>query len=536
MLARPEGSGVTRALRQCTWAGLLLALGACGSSEPVVGLSGSVEGFAGAIVADEPRAATIGRDVLSAGGSAADAAVATYFALAVTMPSTAGLGGGGVCLVHDQEAKTVEALDFLPRPAPAGQVAVPANARGMAALHARYGILPWAQLLGSAETLARFGTPASRALSRELANVSEAVLRDPEMARVFANADGTPLIEGQNLIQPELAGTLSRLRRNGAGDLYIGAFARSFAESAQSIGAPLTLEALQATVPNFRAAAELSYGNHILYAPPTPATGGIASAQMIGLIDSEGSFDDDSEAVRAHLVAEASKQVFAMRESWASSPDAAAQLSDEQIAAMEARFDSNRATPASSFGSSFGGTLDNPWSTGFVTADQDGNMVACAVTMNALFGAKRMAPGTGIILAPAGEAGGAGYRSLGPIILANPNNGMSYFAGAASGGETGITALANLFLRIADAEQDLSAAMLQPRVHHNATPDMLFHESGLDVSLQSALQQRGHALSQGAILGRVNVIWCPDSLKNSPETCRAAADPRTFGLAIILDE
>lgn len=522
-------------LRQCAWALALLALGACESDAPP-GLSGSVEGFAGAVVADEPKAASIGRDVLSAGGSAADAAIATYFALAVTMPSTAGLGGGGVCLVHDQEARTVEAIEFLPRNAPAGQVAVPANARGMAAMHARYGVLPWAQLLGSAETLARFGTPTSRALARELASVGAPLLRDPEMARIFANPDGTPLMDGQNLIQPELAGTLSRLRQNGAGDLYVGAFARSFVEAAQSIGAPLTLEALQATVPNFSPAAQLSYGNHILYAASPPASGGIATAQIIGVIDAEGSFDDDSETTRAHLIAEASKQVFAMRERWAASADGSDALSSEQIAAMEAQFNPDQATPATSFGSSFGGTLDNPWSTGFVAADQNGNMVACAVTMNNLFGAKRMAPGTGIILAPATDAAGAGYRALGPIILANPHSGMSYFAGAASGGETGITALANLFLRVADAEQDLDAAILQPRVHHNATPDLLFYEANMDPALLSALQQRSHALEQGSILGRVNAIWCPDTLKNGAETCRAAADPRTFGLAIILNE
>jgi hypothetical protein len=73
-------------------------------------------------------------------------------------------------------------------------------------------------------------------------------------------------------------------------------------------------------------------------------------------------------------------------------------------------------------------------------------------------------------------------------------------------------------------------------VHHNATPDTLFHEANVDPGVLSSLQQRSHTLNQGAILGRVNAIWCPDSLKNSPESCRAAADSRTFGLAIILNE
>jgi gamma-glutamyltranspeptidase/glutathione hydrolase len=509
---------------------LALVLAAC-ESEITPGVIGTVEGFAGAVVADEPRAATIGRDVLSAGGSAADAAVATYFALAVTMPSTAGLGGGGVCLAHDYETGETVAIDFLPRAAGDVRVAVPANVRGMAALHARFGMLPWAQLIGNAESLARFGTPMSRALAKELETIGPGLLSDPEMALVFGNGTGELLGEGENLVQAQLAGTLARLRQNGGGELYVGQFARTFADSAQAIGAPLTMQSLQASVPQIAPAVGLEVGYHLLYVPNPPAAGGITTAQMVGMIASEGGFDD-SESARARLLAQASQRAFLDRHGWlgpggTASVATAELLSPARIEAMAAAGGSSAAVAEA---------FENSWATGFVTADRTGDMVACGVTMNALFGARRMVPGTGIILAPGPNDEGTDFYALGPVILANPNNKHAYFAGAASGGEAGISALASVFLRVSEAEEELGAAMLAKRLHHNGVPDTLFYETGLDPGALAAAQQSAGSATPVPVLGRVNAIWCPDTLRNKPETCRAAADPRTFGLAIVLAE
>ncbi len=495
------------------------------------GVIGTVEGFAGAVVADEPRAATIGRDALSAGGSAADAAVATYFALSVTMPSTAGLGGGGVCLAHHRETGETIAFDFLPRPAANPLVAVPANVRGMAALHARFGTLQWAQLIGSAESLARFGTPTSRALARELETIGPGILLDPEMALVFGNGTGGLLGEGENLIQAQLAGTLARIRQAGGGELYVGQFARVFAESAQAIGAPLTLQSMQASVPKVAPAIGIDYGNHVLYVPNPPGDGGITAAQMIAMIDDDGGFDG-SETDRARLISWSSQRAFLDRQSWlgpggATTQTAEALLAEAYIEALES---GTPATPSAT------GPLENSWATGFVTADRNGDMVACAVTMNTLFGSRRMVPGSGIILAPGPNEQGVDFTALGPVLMSNPYTKHTYFAGAASGGEAGITALANVFLRVNDAKQPLEAAMLAKRLHHNGVPDTLFYEPGLDPGALAAAATGGAPVVQVPVLGRVNAIWCPETLFSGPESCQASADPRTFGLAIILDE
>ena len=116
------------------------------------------------MVSDEPRSALVGRDILSAGGNAVDAAVATYFAMSVTYPGAATLGGGGMCVVSRGQDDAVEAIDF--RPALFAQggraVMIPGAVRGMFALHARYGRLKWEALLLPAERLARFGNPVQR--------------------------------------------------------------------------------------------------------------------------------------------------------------------------------------------------------------------------------------------------------------------------------------------------------------------------------------------------------------------------------------
>ena len=103
--------------------------------------------------------------------------------------------------------------------------AVPMLARGLYLLHARYGHLPFESLIVPAEQLARFGTPASRALVRDLALVAGPLLADPNARAVFSS-DGTPLVEGQTLLQPDLAATLTQLRVAGVGDFYTGALAR----------------------------------------------------------------------------------------------------------------------------------------------------------------------------------------------------------------------------------------------------------------------------------------------------------------------
>lgn len=255
-----------RARSRGWWLAILCAvpLISCGSDKPV-GIVGHVEGFAGIVVADEPRAAMIGHDILSAGGKPADAAVATALALAVTLPSQAGLGAGGVCMVYDHQGQTIETIDFAPK-GPA--TPIPALTRGLYLLYAKYGGgLFWDGLVAPAERVAREGHPVSRALASHLANWPSGAL-DPATKAVFFHADGHVLQEGEQLWQPALGATLGKIKAYRAAALYGGLESDQLAAAYNlTAGAALTADALRAYLPQWRPAGKLPGAGDNVYLP-----------------------------------------------------------------------------------------------------------------------------------------------------------------------------------------------------------------------------------------------------------------------------
>lgn len=398
--------------RQCAALALAVALlGACGEKAPPLGEIGAVRGFVGGAVAEEPRAALIARDALSSGGTAADAAVAAFFALAVTYPAAAGVGGGGVCVVYDAKTNRAETLEFLGQPPEtAGPYAVPGAVRGMALLHARYGRMQWAQLIAPAEALARFGYPVSRALATRIAESQRKLGGDPQLRAAFLGPDGAPKREGESVNLAALSATLSQLRSRGAGDLYGGQAGKALAEATG-----LSLDQLRGYRANWRATENRRFGNFTVHVASPPPRGGPLTLELMQNIPKQG--------------------IPAIRE-------AIGQLAPEQLA------------PAGE--------------AGFATADRDGSAVACTVGMGAPFGAGRVAGGTGVILAPASAPQG---DFPAPLLAVNHNVDQTYLAAAGSGGWTAPVELAKAALAVLDGrtlDDALAEAAKEPapgRVH-----------------------------------------------------------------------
>lgn len=351
----------------------------------------------GFIVADEPQAALIARNVLEQGGTAIDAAVSLYFTLAVTQPQAASLGGGGICLVHDRSERTTESIEFLPRRASeGGPVAIPGNVRGFALMHARYGRAAWSSLLAPAERLAATGTPVSRAMARSIQGNAGTIRGDQALARGLLTPTGLPLKELDEATQIELASTLGLVRSRGVAALYAGDAATTFSSAIREAGGNVSAADLRNYRPVVSEAGQLSAGTVTLRIPSTSVGAGAFAERLWTDLQAVAPTDGASAARTAD--------------------NAALQLGAP------------------------GKLPDDLGSTGFAVATINGDAVACAVTTNGPFGVGRTASGMGITLArsPDDPIKGLAPAFLAPVIGLGPDQTTVAYIGASGGGPSAV--------------------------------------------------------------------------------------------------
>jgi len=499
----------------------VLLLAACTGGGSKQGDIGFVEGFFGGLIVNEPRAAIVGRDVLSAGGTAADAAVAAYFTLAVTHPGAASLGGGGMCLVHDALKIKADVITFLPG-AGAGRFAVPGNIRGMFLLHARYGELGWSSLLQPAEQFARDGHAVSRAFVRDFQADGAALRGDPEGREIFGAGN---LQEGQVLRQVELGAILSNLRSRGPGEFYDGSLGHQFVAAFNAAGGKITISDLRNYKPQLVEPVRVELGNDFIFFPP--GGGGQIAARIWEAAQADDRFADANAVGRRHLILEAAARMYqGAAEGRGTMESAEALMADYSPSAHRA------VTPSVAI------TEDNGHDGGSIVAvDNQGRTVACAFTMNGPFGSGVIAPGTGILLANAPAGPRASVPSL--AIIGNENVGLTYFAIAGSGPVSGtvarIAAETVVFRStLTDSVPDMVGAVGAPRLHTTGDPDVARFEDGIATDELEGLRALGHQMQSLPKFGRVNGFYCPRGLPRV-QTCQFVKDPRTFGLAVSSD-
>lgn len=522
-----------RPARARQWAALAILgtalVAGCEPAAPPIGTQGHVTGYFGGAAGDEPNAVLAARDVLSAGGTAGDAATAYAFTLATTLPSRASLGGGGVCVLHIPKPFSTEMLDFMPRPpaAPAApgktQVAVPGMVRGLYELHARYGRLRWAELVFPAERLARFGVNISRAFATDLAAGTAAAQKGATARALFLGKDGKPLREGASLVQLDLAATLSHIRTDGPAAIYFGDGANRYAAGADAIGGTMTAKDLRDYKPVWRPTIKVSVGEHTGHFAGAPATGGRLAAALWAVLGAGGRWEDTPPADRPHLLAEAMARIEA---AGLPNVDATGHFPSGWADRVMAGYDpAHHHRPP---GRHVAAPFDQGRSTGFVAVDKDGGAVACALTTGPLFGTGRVVGDTGIVAA---AVPGPGARmALAPVVIANPNSKQTFAAMTGSGDPAAPAALTGVMLRAFEDKTPLRAAIAAPRVDALPRLDAVLVESS-DEAAARTLAAQGHRVGRVKALARVNAMYCSDGVVRDPASCALDTDPRGDGLA-----
>jgi gamma-glutamyltranspeptidase/glutathione hydrolase len=385
------------------------------------------------VAAANAMAVEAGIEILRAGGSAADAAIAVQLALNVVEPQSSGIGGGAFALHWDAANARLETYDGR-ETAPAAarpdlllrdgvplsyreavyggaSVGVPGTLRLLEALHKAHGKLPWAQLFAPAIGLAEQGFPVSARLRVSLRWYGAESFA-PQARAFFFDRTGNPPAEGSVLRNRELAATLRTIAERGAGAFYEGEIAQAIVEAVRQSPrrqGDLTLADLAAYRAKERAPVCFAYRRNRICSMGPPSSGGLAVGQILKLVEAFelGGAPADALNPRAlHLIAEAQKLAYADRDRYVGDPDfvsvpgslldAAYLGGRRQLINPEAAM--GKAAPGTppQIGSIEPGeddTVEHAGTTHFSIVDGDGNIVAMTSTIEAGFGARLWAAG-----------------------------------------------------------------------------------------------------------------------------------------------
>ncbi len=389
----------------------------------------------GMVTCPHSLASAAGADVLRAGGSAIDAAIAASAALAVIYPHMTGIGGDAFWLIYDAKAGAVRYLNgggkaarsgtlqwFADRglseipfrgPIP-GTLTVPGSVASWGEAHRSYGKVPLERCLETAIDYAEHGFPVTERLASWINLTGEDLKRSPEAAAIFL-AHGTRPKPGAVLRNPDLARTLQAMASEGPAGFYGGEVADEFARYARDNGGFFDREDLRNQTSEWGDPISATYRGVAIYETPAP-TQGFTVLQMLKLLEPfELSKRPFLGPDHVHLMVQAKQLAYHDRDRFLADPKfadvpIAHLLSDEYLAKRRELIKLDKALPwdqVPSYGSLAGDTV-------YVAAvDREGNAASLIQSLYGGFGSAVVAGRTGVVL-----QNRSAYFSLDP---ASPN-------------------------------------------------------------------------------------------------------------------
>jgi gamma-glutamyltranspeptidase / glutathione hydrolase len=522
------------------------------------------------VVSQEGHASDVGRDILRRGGNAIDAAIATAFALAVTLPEAGNLGGGGFIVAYLSDRREVVTVDFremAPQSSSPAMyldkggklkarhrsgpwaAAVPGTVRGLGLAHARYGKTPWSELVLPAVVLARDGFPISAdlagSLNRQLATTGardhNVTSRDdhsrlgdfPESAAAFGKPDRTPWRAGDRLTQRDLALTLSRIAEAGPDEFYTGRTAELIANYIEQNHGYVTKGDMRSYQAKIRPPVHTSFRGFEVFSIGPPSAGGIVLCQMVNMLEPFNLKDDGRTSERTlHRVTEAMRRAFYTRATLLADPDFVAipieELTSKAYAAKLAASIGDKATPSQALAGFPIEPAESDHTTHLSTIDQAGNAIALTYTLEESYGAKCVVAGAGFLLnnemgdfnlipGRTDTAGriGTPANQIAPhkrmISSQTPTlllkDGRVRVITGSPGGRTIPNTTLWVLLNLVEFGLSPKEAVIAPRTHHQWFPDVLVLEGrSWAQPTLLALTALGHKVSMTEHQGNANTI------------------------------
>jgi gamma-glutamyltranspeptidase/glutathione hydrolase len=533
----------------------------------------------GMVSAADPRAAAAGREILDAGGSAADAALATLLALTVVEPQSSGIGGGGFLVYHDEGKDRISTYDgreeapsaagpqwfFGPdgkplsgrEAVPGGRsVGVPGNIRMMALAHGKHGKVAWAKLFGPAIRLARDGFAVTPRFHRSLTSVKDLAASTAWGRSTYYGADGQPKPVGTVVKNPELAAFLEQVAARGPEWFYTGPNADALVSTVNN--APrnpsrMVKGDLAAYDAKQRDAVCGSYRGYRVCGMGPPSSGGTTVYAILKQLER---FDmaalGRENPVAWHLLGESMRLAYADRELYLADPDHVRvpvaglfdagylQQRSELIQPGRAMANVSAGTPPGAMKLMPAETREVPSTSHFVAVDREGNVASLTSTIEGPFGSGLTVNGyflnneltdfsivpevNGVPVANRVEPGKRPRSSMAPTIVYGPDGEVRLAVGAA-GGTTIIAQVAKAIVGVVDWKLSAQEAIALPVIMGVGNQVRVERGTALE-AMAPTLRAMGHTVAVTEPGFKANAIeWVNGRWAG-------AADPRSEGAAV----
>jgi len=527
----------------------------------------------GMVSAADPRAAAAGVEILRAGGSATDAAIATMLALNVVEPQSSGIGGGSFWISHAAGGalSTIDAREEAPAAAdgrwfyaPDGQplshrdavpggrsVGIPGALRGMALAHRASGKLPWAELFAPAIRLATNGFQATPRLVNGMKSYGDHVT--PETRALFSAPDGSPVAIGATIRNPQQAALLQRIATQGPDSFYVGPEAQKIVTAVNSAArnpSKMTLGDLASYDAKNRPPVCVKYRVYRVCGMGPPSSGGVTVLMILKQLERFDMAKLGKDSAQAwHLFAESSRLLYVGDPDFVRVP-VQGMLDTKYLASRSALI-----SPTTTMASVAPGTPPGApartrapvsevvGTTDIATVDADGNVVEVTTTVEGYFGSGITVDGTvlnnqltdfdivpekdGVLVANRVEGGKRPRSSMSPTIVYGPDGKVRLAVGAA-GGSTIIAQVAKAIIGVVDwklsAQDSIALGLLYAPGHVAAAEKGTAREA-----MVPALQALGETVQVASLGLKANAI------ERVGGKWVGAADPRSEGVAMSQD-